>query len=509
MSVTPVPLSIPPGVVALPTKKMKSSNWSEVNCIRWYEGMLQPIGGQSKLNYPPFASRCRAICPWFDLDGVLHIGYLCETNVYVDTGGVLTEITPSDGLVAPDYPMGGYGTLAYGDDLYGTPRAAPGPPSTESVPSTYSIQNWGGWLIVMTSADTRLLFWDPSDPTTPLLTKVAGSPNGRCFVITQERYCMIFGLTTATDGSFRRFGWCAQEDITNWDFASITTDAGFYDIEPSSPILTAVAGKFGVLFFTGKKTYVATFVGLPYIYNYIELGDECNPWSPLSISTTSSYFLWVAKQGVFAYDGTSIAPVQCNVRDWILDDYDEQWVRELAFATHISRYNEFWWFFPQNGQSDNTRAIIYNYKEGWWSQARMTRSAGMSSTYIVYPIFADNTVAYIHETGEMFNDVEELPWADSFPINIVSGGRLVTINQLIPDIDGDSGNIQYSLFYKMDRADKTPEVQSPFSYIDDEGFVNFRVTGRDVRLRLEWTGPSVPPVTLGEHLISFAPRGNR
>ena len=63
------PLEIPPGCVSNPTKQMRSTNWAEVNLMRWVEGQLAPVGGQSQYNYT-FASRCKAIHSWYDLSGV-------------------------------------------------------------------------------------------------------------------------------------------------------------------------------------------------------------------------------------------------------------------------------------------------------------------------------------------------------------------------------------------------------------------------------------------------------
>ena len=65
---------------------MRSTNWSEVNLVRWVEGQLAPIGGQAQYTYG-FASRCRAVHHWYDLNSVHYIAYLCETNIYVDIGG--------------------------------------------------------------------------------------------------------------------------------------------------------------------------------------------------------------------------------------------------------------------------------------------------------------------------------------------------------------------------------------------------------------------------------------
>ena len=73
--------------------------------MRWREGKLAPVGGQMQYTYG-FASRCRAIHGWFDLSEVYHIAYLCEAHLYVDTGGVLTDITPLSGLSPVPYGAG-------------------------------------------------------------------------------------------------------------------------------------------------------------------------------------------------------------------------------------------------------------------------------------------------------------------------------------------------------------------------------------------------------------------
>ena len=57
---------------------------------------------------------------------------------------------------------------------------------------------------------------------------------------------------------------------------------------------------------------------------------------------------------------------------------------------HVGDFNEVWWFFPQDGQTKNTRCIIYSYKEGWWSMGRMARTAGITSSYTAHTIMADD-----------------------------------------------------------------------------------------------------------------------
>jgi len=519
------PIQIPPGVVSMPTKAMKSSNWAEANLMRWIEGEMQPVGGQAPFTYT-FASRCKAIHPWFDLNQILHVAFVCEQHVYVDTAGSAFEITPTGGWPAPPMPaQGGYSDLNYNDDTYGTPRSGSSVLPTNKMPNVWSVDNFGAVLLVMNSVDGRLLQWDPAVPGTPLTPITPGSgtpavPTGRCFVVTPQRFVIIFGAVQGgsggVGGSFRRFAWCDQQDITDWNFSSTVNQAGFLDIEPASPIVTAISGRFGTLMWTGKKAYIIQFLGLPYIYNYTELADNCTPWSPASMATTSSFVVWMSQQGMFAFDGTSITPIPCLVRPWVTDDIDPANVREQACGVHVYRFNEFWWFYPQNGQPYNTRCIIFNYKEGWWSQGQMSRSAGIVGSYLGQPIMADGLKPFMHEVGLVYANAAA-PWAETYDLNLTSGTKLVTLKQVIPNIKGDMANVQFSFFSRMSRS---LDVSSPPRPVVDgtwtnpvpirpDGYVDARVTGRDIRMRLSLIGPSIQLFTVGQHLMDFAVRGDR
>ena len=544
MSTNFQPLTLPPGVVATATKKMQSTNYAEVNMVRWVEGQLAPIGGQTRytnivdgVETYQFASPCKRIHGWYGLDGVYRIAYLCQANLYVDVGGDLIDISPgssstdinygddnySDGLYSGDATQpitppfigaGGYSDGLYSDSTYGDARAESGAILLDKIPDVYSLDNFGAILLAMTSADGRLLFWDPAGlPGTlaaPVVASVGEAPGGRCFVVTPERFVQVFGAVDSTGGSFRRFAWCEQEDYTNWAYEDLTTQAGFIDLEPASPIVCAISTRTGTLFWTGKKAYISKYLGVPYVYNFSELADNCTPWSPQSMATTSSMVLWFSQQGPYSYDGTSILPIQCMARAWIDDDIDLLQVREQACAVHVENFNEFWWFFPQNGLLQNSRAVIYNYKEGWWGQARMARSAGITASYTAHTIMANGLVAYEHEAGNQYNDCD-LPWIETFDLNI-SGGKLVTVKQMMPDVEGAISGVFYSLFYRNSRTLGLPEAQTGPRPVRSDGYVDFRTTGRDIRLRIDLAAASaglVYPVTVGQHLIDSVPRGDR
>jgi hypothetical protein len=454
----------------------------------------------------------------------LTIGPIADPAVDPPLVGVVASYDPTSGAIvleanAAINSSGASDLLVIG--AYSEPRASSLIP-IDVLPNAWSLDNFGQVLLAMTSLDGRLLQWDPGGGGTGVppaaMTEVTSAdtgtgvaPHGRLFVVTQERFVVIFGMVddgTADEGSMRRFGWCDQENFHAWDFSNVTSQAGFLDIEPASPIVAAIATRNGTLFWTAHKAYLSKFLGIPYVYDYVELGANCTPWSPESVVTTSEMALWMSQQGLFSFDGTSILPVACKVRPWVDDDIDLVNVREQACAVHVGNFNEFWWFFPQLGHPYNTRCIIYNYKEGWWSQGQMSRSAGITASFTAQTIMADGTVAFEHELGAVYGNAD-LPWAQTFDLNLTSGAQLITVKQMLPDIEGNITNLKYSLFYRNSRSAGAPELQTTPKPVRSDGYVDFRTTGRDIRLKIEVGAIPVLPFTVGQHLVDAVARGDR
>ena len=330
--------------------------------MRWVEGQMTPVGGQAQFNYT-FASRSKRIHGWFDLDQIYHIAYLCEEHLYVDTNGTLTDISPTPPLVAPT-PVGegGYNDDTYNTGTYGTPRSISATAAQDKVPSAYSLDNFGSILYAMTlgrraPVDVGSGSWRRScgaacrrgprpRAARPLLRRHQRTFHYdlRLGIRWHGRRRQAESLRMVRSGEPRRVG-LFQRHQRRLAFSTSSRRA-----RSSAPSAT----RNGVLFFTAKKAYNSQFLGLPYIYNYVELGNNCTPWSPQSISGTSSMTVWMSKQGLFAFDGTSILPMNCMVRPWVDDDIDLLQVREQACMVHVGDFNEVWWFFPQNGQTKNT-----------------------------------------------------------------------------------------------------------------------------------------------------------
>lgn len=500
------PLELPPGVVTTPTKTSSSANWVETQLMRWIDGKLQPIGGWDELAYDTsFASRVRAVHEWFGNDGTKYTAYLCEQHCYVDINGVLSDISPTAPLTPPyngDIFAGGYGDNTYSLNNYGDPR--PNVVKTKAITPCYKLGNWGEQLLAMTSPDGRLLFWDPTTPTVHLAAVTNAPVQNRTFEVTPERFVMLFGM----GGDFRSFGWCDQENYNDWNFASTSSKAGSYNVEPSSPIISTTMTRDGIIFHTAVKTHLVRFIGLPFVYNYEEVADTTTPVSAAAIAATAIGSVWFTENGFWQYKGATVAPIECPIINLINDDIDWTYARYEAAAVNLSDFSEYWLFYPSAGSRYNDKYVIYNYREGWWANGSMPRSCGFSSSYTTYPIMSDGTKVYFHESSNLYPGAPTLPFAETHTINIAEGAGEYTMQQLLPDLDGAIDDLRFSFFYKNNRS-RGPEKQSPLKSVRDNGYVDIRKTGRDMRMRIETVNPTMSPWTMGKTLYEATPRGER
>jgi hypothetical protein len=138
----------------------------------------------------------------------------------------------------------------------------------------------------------------------------------------------------------------------------------------------------------------------------------------------------------------------------------------------------------------------------------MSRSAGITSSYTAQPIMADGTEAFQHELGPVYANADP-PWAETFDLNLTSGQRLVTLKQVIPDLKGNVANVQFQFHWRNSRSTGTPGMWTPPIQLRTDGYVDARVTGRDLRMKISTVGPAVLPFTVGQHLVDFAVRGDR
>jgi hypothetical protein len=495
-----VPVDIPAGVRNTASKAKNSSNWREVHMIRWEGDTISPIGGWVPLKTIVFASPVRKIHRWLTNGGITYTAYLCEKHCYVSIEDSFIDITPTGGITPPS-GNAGYGDFKYSYSHYGTPRTGR-PPRTKGYGEIYSLDNWGDQLRVMWSYDGRLLGWDPAAAAGTLLTARPNAPtNNRFFLITPERHIMLFGMGGKTD----KFGWCDQEDDTDWLFTDVNSKAGYYDLEPTTPIVTAELF-FGGIYMAGvHNNYHIKSVGLPYVYSYEQIADAPLPLGSHSIIRVPEGVIWASNDGYWIYDGTRTGMVPCLIWDWVKQYIDVQACINNAFMVNLTNKSEAWWFFA-DASGKNVRAAILDYRRNVWSMAKLSRTCALSYGSDPHPIMSDGTKVYIHENGWSYLP-ESLPWAETFTINVNSGDNWSTFHQMRPElVAADRDCLSFTLYKKMDRSSPV-ETTSPPRYVTGDGFVDFRETSRDFRLRVQMMEED--PWTVGPFLMDVKKRGKK
>lgn len=504
MAVEPIPLEVTPGVVQTASKVKNSLSWREVNLVRWNGGVMEPLRGWSQFNYTAPTYVVREIHVWNDNSKREWRAYLCDGKVYVEDGGDLVDISPTPALeqYSAGLAVGGYGDGVYGADEYGTPR--PAMPDRKEAGPAFTMDNWGEDLLIMSSADGRLLRWVPNAIPAPCEV-VPNAPTGcHSFVVTPERFVMVF----SPNGAFNEFAWCDQEDIEDWNYADVASKAGKNPVEPSAPVVASLGlGEDGNLFFTTKKAYVTRFVGLPYVWsNGDEIGEGVAPVAHGVLVRALSGAIWANENGFWYYNGNSIEPIPCTIWAWLLERVDWVNARAVGAAVNMVDRSEYWLFLPETGQFRNTILAIYNYKDQWWSMGKMSRSAGFSSNFNGRPIMADELVVYQHDDSNQYPGAPEPPWAESYNVSLKSGGVFTTVQQLFPEIQGDYSNLRFRLAYTDIRTPNN-EKMSGQRRVQSNGAVDMMVTARDFRLRIDYVGASMLPWGVGQILVAATPRG--
>jgi len=506
------PFQIKPGVVRRGSEAEMTGRWYLTQLVRWVEGVMRPVGGWDKVVFdaalPATASKIRKMHTWIDKAGNKRTALLCDKHLYILETNTLHDISPVPAIVGPpdNLELGGYGDDIYSYDSYGTAR--PNQPQRRIIGPCFSLDNWGEDLLAMVSSDGRLLRWKPSDPPGSKAAVVAGAPiANRLFVVTPERHVMLMQM----GGDPAAFGWCDQEDISDWVFTDITSMAGTYNIEPAGPIIAAKASRFGVTIFLPGAMYLSRYVGVPYVYSLEFVGKYTAPLTNASIIATADALFWPSADAFWQWNGSTMAPVDCDVLDWIQRNINDRYASVATMGTFIGAQTECWWFFPSGDSKENDRYVIYNFQEQWWAIGQLSRTCGVSGNMVDYPLMSDGTNVFRHEYGLFYYDAPELPYAQSGAINIASGTRRSTLTRGIADTRAPPGDVLFYIGRSTNRiANGVPAsaLEGP-KRVRADGKVDFRVTGRDLVVRIASARNGAQPWTFGQMLARQQARGQR
>jgi hypothetical protein len=471
-----IPLNIQPGVYRNGTNYQSKGRWADANLVRWYENTMRPIGGWRKRASAQLSGRCRGLLTWRTNVNARWIALGTHTHLYVmNEAGTLTDITPTsfttgnaNALLNLAYGGGPYGLFAYG-----TPRADTG---TVTPATTWSLDNWGEFLLACSNADGKIYEWD-LDTDNDAVALTNAPTNNRAVMVTAERFVFALGA----GGNARRVAWSDQEDNTMWA-PTITNQAGDIDLETSGSIVTGKRLRGVNLIFTDVDVHAAQYQGPPFVYGFERIATGCGVISAQSVAAVESVAYWWSPSGFFMYDGF-VRPLKCDVLDYVTQNLSSV-QRSKIYAVANNQFGEVWWFYPSADNTEVDSYVAYNYREGHWTIGTLGRTAGTDRGVFTYPIMvsADGFV-YEHEVGVEYDN--GAPYAESGPIELGNGDRVLVAKQLIAD-EKTQGSVSVQFKTKFTPNDS----EGTKSYTIDSPYTPVRFTGRQIAMRVTGVTPN-------------------
>lgn len=549
---TYMPIQLPPGIVRGANPDDTPGRWYDGSLVRWREGIMEPVGGWSRVTSTPLGSTPRAIHQWRRNNNSLMTLIGCDSHLYADDSGAYVNVAPADLVALTTTSGAGFGAVTYGTSTYGTPRSG----TTTLTPrrEAWSFANWGEDVLAVASTDGRLLYFDSSSPSavcsvvgvyaissisrasnvTTVVTSTAhnlssgeavkvsgvtdntfnvasttvtvtnsttftysntgsdGSSSGgkitdltvpssnQGVIVTPERHAMLIGA----GGEMRRVAWSSREDYTDWNYASTTNTAGFLDLQSETPLLAAGAVREGTLVWSGNRAFLVRYVGVPFIYGADELGST-KLYAPNAYAEFDGRAVWLDESGFMVYGSGSMQPLPCPLSDYIFSDIDPEQGPRLAHASVNGKFDEVWFWYPSLGATECDKYVVWNWSENWWSMGSLARTAMFPAGVGSYPLMTGTDKhLYRHEDGwtyDAFNCANNI-YVASGTINLPDGERNMTISQLLPSNGGNYDLTKYTFFTRL-TPNGTERQFGPY-YSRSDGYVDCRVSGRDVRIRI-------------------------
>jgi len=410
---------------------------------------------------------------WKDNSNSRYIAGGSYSSLYAwNQGGVRYDITPAGFTAGRESASAftGYGAASYGYETYGTERLDN---QTILPATTWSLDNWGEYLVGCTRDDGKVYEWQLNSGTPAAV--VANAPTGNiALMVSEERFLFCLGA----GGNPRLVQWSDKEDNTTWT-PSATNEAGDLELQTAGEIMCGTRVRGQSLILTNIDAHVASYQGPPYVYGIERVGTSCGIISQKAVATTDLGAMWMGRRAFFSYAGGSVSKVQSDVSDYVFSDINVS-QQSKAFAVTNSRYGEIWWFYPSGASNECDRYVVYNFVEQTWSIGSLARTSGVDHGAFRHPIWADadDNKIYEHEVGLSYGSLS--PFAESGPIMIGTGDQIASVVEMIPDerTAGDVTATFKTRFYPND-------VEREYGPYPMSAPTSLRFTGRQLRIRVE------------------------
>lgn len=437
-------LNFRPGVNLMLSQSDNRGGWSSSNLIRWRQGKPEKVGGWSRISDTVLAGIGRALHFWSDLIGRDWLAAGTNSNLYIEQGGVVTDITPAGFIPG----MASSGATAFSLLVW-------------------SLDNFGQDLVAIPSGGT-LYIWNPT--TGSIAAPVATAPGQMQggFVMMQQQIIMAYGCTPLTGGTRDPMlvRWCDQSDFTDWA-ASTTNQAGSYRLPKGNRIVGGLQTPNAAFLWTDFDVWAVNYIGFPLVFSFIEVGANCGLIAQKAVTVAGTVPYWMSDHGFFRMGGVGAEQLPCPVWDYVFKDLDLT-NSDKCLATLDYHYSEVWFFFPSlsgaTGEIDSY--VKFNLLENEWDTGRLVRTAWTDGNRPGGPLAIDgNGRIQRHDVG-VDADGEPMTgvFIESGYTDLHDGGEMILVNRCLPDAVWSGGAPQFDIELKFRRyPGDAPTTAGPFT----------------------------------------------
>jgi hypothetical protein len=396
------------------------------------------------------------------------------------------------------YGMGGYGMGGYGSGIPFTPQNG----QTIST-QDWTLDNWGE-ILISCPLNGPIYEWSPTAGySTSAVVNTAPIVNAGIIVAMPQRQLIAWGSTETGIQDPLLIRWCDVNDYTVWA-ATTTNQAGSYRMPKGSKIVQCIQAAQQTLVWTDLGIWSMQYVGLPYVYQFNEIGTGCGLIGRKAAAAMSGVVYWMGQSQFYTLAGSGPQPIPCPVWDVIFQDLDTNNLDKIRVATN-SRFGEVAWYYPTKGNGGEINAYVkYNVVLQQWDYGTLARTAWINESVLGPPIGAGtDRYIYQHETSPnaAYNGVNDQPMLSNFQTGyfvIADADLKMFVDQVWPDMKwgyfGGTANgttvyqtptAQVQLtFYVADYAGQTPLQYGPYYLTQSTTFVTPRFRGRLVSIEV-------------------------